>query len=757
MPSIGSCIGCNGWGPVDASGFCRLCSTHVANADTMQCKRCGTLAPLGKNLICASCAFSAKNPVSATASQGNQLFFTSWPFKRSEFQRSEEWTLENEQRRASRRFPARPPVPTREQLEDHLVRAFDSNQLSLFEAPTRKFTAHTAALLPDNFGPAWASEVVACAQEYSKSYSPGSDSSLRLIRLVRVVAAALAVDGLDECTFDYLRLCASKEAVAECFRAAGRMKEAGEPSERRGGLVAPRSTGTKIQGRTCVDCGNWGPWSVCERCRWWRRVATHVGDCLRCGSADVPLRWRTAGERWGDMPICRACDEHLTQFSDGDNVGEVQLRIDWRVVPQLLKRGYKNPGQKNGNNLSTKLIFVPIVDNELVQLEVEGKLDGHLSRSVLEFISEAKYVAESLEWTSDNVGQVIGNLRLLYFRAKEPHAVSKELVEEVVRSNRKSDIRRTVYLLNELGFLEKGQGRPLENDSSQWLWFRKRIEAHSVTVQNQILTWLESARGQGSRKRRVRSWERLRSFYYHMRPFLLRQDATRGTLTGAETYEIEQFVSEGVKSGQGMRSSGLRLLYASLKLEGMIDHNPAEGVPARYVRSTPNLADPERIANWFQKSTSTLHRAVVGLVALHALTVREVCEIRAEDLTLGSRLLTVRRVRRTRRILLDSVSMELILEWLEFRDEAFSGSSNPYLFVSNKTAFSTEVESMAPTSVGKIIARTGVNARKMREDRIMYEAASSRDPVVLMRLFGLSSATAMRYIASVEGRPNFFN
>jgi hypothetical protein len=49
-----------------------------------------------------------------------------------------------------------------------------------------------------------------------------------------------------------------------------------------------------------------------------------------------------------------------------------------------------------------------------------------------------------------------------------------------------------------------------------------------------------------------------------------------------------------------------------------------------------------------------------------------------------------------------------------------------------------------------VFERVGISARKLRGDRIYDEARHTVDPVHLMRLFGLSTTTAMKYITAAH-------
>ncbi len=48
--------------------------------------------------------------------------------------------------------------------------------------------------------------------------------------------------------------------------------------------------------------------------------------------------------------------------------------------------------------------------------------------------------------------------------------------------------------------------------------------------------------------------------------------------------------------------------------------------------------------------------------------------------------------------------------------------------------------------ISRCFARARITASQLREDRILDEARHTADPVRLMRLFGISDATAMKYV-----------
>jgi hypothetical protein len=95
------------------------------------------------------------------------------------------------------------------------------------------------------------------------------------------------------------------------------------------------------------------------------------------------------------------------------------------------------------------------------------------------------------------------------------------------------------------------------------------------------------------------------------------------------------------------------------------------------------------------------------------------------------------------------MTLELARSWAAERFRRWPRTPDPHLFVNRETA----VHGDAPVS--RMIFRTslkgtGLQAGKLRQDRILDEAHDGADPVRLMRVFGLSAITAMKYVAAAH-------
>ncbi|WP_231941162.1 hypothetical protein [Arthrobacter sp. U41] len=128
------------------------------------------------------------------------------------------------------------------------------------------------------------------------------------------------------------------------------------------------------------------------------------------------------------------------------------------------------------------------------------------------------------------------------------------------------------------------------------------------------------------------------------------------------------------------------------------------------------------------------------MVAFHALTKKQLSELRLTDisdghLVLGNRDIPLAAPVRTR-----------LAAWLDQRNRTWPGSANPHLLINRRTA-----PRLLPVS--RQFPWTGLTLRPqaLREDRILHEIhATGGDIRRICDLFGLSVEGATRYLNTVE-------
>lgn len=139
-------------------------------------------------------------------------------------------------------------------------------------------------------------------------------------------------------------------------------------------------------------------------------------------------------------------------------------------------------------------------------------------------------------------------------------------------------------------------------------------------------------------------------------------------------------------------------------------------------------------------------RFVVALVAVHAVGVGELIQLRLDDLELAHGRLTIRRDGGPRRIFLDELTHTLARAWLRERHRRWPVTTNPHLLVSQQTTADETDPPISRLVINLIFEDLGIRPSKLRQDRILDEARHTADPVHLMRVFGIGDATAMRYV-----------
>jgi integrase len=109
-----------------------------------------------------------------------------------------------------------------------------------------------------------------------------------------------------------------------------------------------------------------------------------------------------------------------------------------------------------------------------------------------------------------------------------------------------------------------------------------------------------------------------------------------------------------------------------------------------------------------------------------------------------------RRGRRNHIVYLDELTTELATAWLRERHRRRPRTANPHLLVSRVSAVDEAGPRMSTEVTKTVFERIGISASKLREDRIYDEARHTADPVHLMRVFGLSKTTAMKYVTAAH-------
>ncbi|MFF3642649.1 hypothetical protein [Streptomyces sp. NPDC002564] len=100
---------------------------------------------------------------------------------------------------------------------------------------------------------------------------------------------------------------------------------------------------------------------------------------------------------------------------------------------------------------------------------------------------------------------------------------------------------------------------------------------------------------------------------------------------------------------------------------------------------------------------------------------------------------------------LEELTHQLAVDWTAYRHQCWPASTNPHLLVSQVSAVDPDHPAVSMGLLSAALPR-GLTLSGLRQDRILNEASESADPLRLMRLFGVTGQTAMRYVTVAHPR-----
>ncbi|MET8623843.1 hypothetical protein ABZW30_08815 [Kitasatospora sp. NPDC004669] len=153
------------------------------------------------------------------------------------------------------------------------------------------------------------------------------------------------------------------------------------------------------------------------------------------------------------------------------------------------------------------------------------------------------------------------------------------------------------------------------------------------------------------------------------------------------------------------------------------------------------------LAGLLDHAATLFARLTVALAAVHAVPVTEIRDALTVDLNLARGTLELRRGLLRHTLYLEELTHRLAADWLTYRHRRWPASLNPHLLVSQKTALDPDLPAVNRNSL-RIGLPDGLTLEKLRQDRILDEAFATGDPLKLMRLFGITDVTAMRYVGA---------
>ncbi len=216
-----------------------------------------------------------------------------------------------------------------------------------------------------------------------------------------------------------------------------------------------------------------------------------------------------------------------------------------------------------------------------------------------------------------------------------------------------------------------------------------------------------------------------------------------------------EHVREALKALKGEEAKALatplRSLFRALKREKLIFRDPTRSIVLSGIRKLPVPLPDDHLHGVLDQLPGTRNQLSFVLAAVHALSTHDQRGLLLDDVDRSQGRLTVRRPGRLHHtVYLDDVTFRLLTRWLTERHRRWPTTTNPHLLVTALTATDDSHPQVNPQAITKALRRLGLQITRLRVDRILDEAKHTRDPLHLIRLFGLSPITAMKYLRAAH-------
>lgn len=718
--AVGECRVCHGWGPVGADGRCPPCKAWArTNSIIGQCNRCGFTETVNPHHVCRLC-YLVNNVDTRRDRQPfppAQLILILPGVGRPE--------------RHAFRHPRPPWVwssTTRPVDDESICPPLEPGQLMLLRPP-RRFSHSLGERIDGRWVPGF--EIVA-AEVKRRAREFGHDTIRRqgTRRIANLLLAAARADGLERVPRSWIRT-APRGTDAYAVLAPFGLVDAGP--ERFVNAV-PRS---------CPDCLSWGNEPVCAPCRSWR-LKHQAGRCAWCRREPI-----TIAERSG-ISLCRMCAvarQHRTD--NGDDPTPLQLTLGGVLGPR-----FSSKAEVNRRAMSAAPVRAPSehlvradqlhlfdCERDWSRLPADENLPALTDQSQA-LIEAMRVFARERQWDPATTTFSVRTLTVLLSWIGAEMPIRAADIRALRRTLDKGTGNRTLAFLAAHDLLV-----PDPTTTASERWVTTHVDQYPDHIATEVHAWVRAMRGLGRRRRKPRSWKLIQNHLYAVRPLLNTWSTQYRSLRDVTEDHIVNGVRQVTGSAARHRLAGLRSIFGILKSERILPSDPTRTVTNSHARPLPTPLRDDQLRGLIERAEDPRAQLIVALVAVHALNVEEIRALRTDSLDNRAGTLTVVRPRgRTRILYLDELTRALIVRWLRHRHAMWPASPNPHLLFSSHGAHAADTPPLAVLTITNTFRRLGLQSRRVRSDRILHEATTTEDPVLLVRLFGITVPTAMRYL-----------
>ncbi|MGW3983592.1 hypothetical protein [Streptomyces mirabilis] len=494
---------------------------------------------------------------------------------------------------------------------------------------------------------------------------------------------------------------------------------------------------------SCEHCLSWSGTTskLCSACKNWQRF-NEKGQCRRCHRT-LPL----------SLGRCRSCRiVQLEQsLADAPVPDQLWLGGDIDIYANKTGRDLNNARDRQAQQRRSERRYWPEHLIDPAQLELfpapERNWKAIQNPGLLKIGPQGQAIVEELDqlardqaWSSATRKKSLRTLRVLLAWLGTGAPVIERDVQSVGDLSPHYNTVRVAGFLQAKGMLVVDSQAIGTDEASVRRW----ISRAPAQFQGDLRTWIAVLRGGGKRPSPAMPWNTIRGYTLHVVAVL-----------GAWEHlaSLNEVTEQEVKAAAVNYSvfTSLRSLFRALRRERRIFRDPARNVHLTAPIRVPRPIPSDRLKGLLNQAGGAKDRLALVLMAVYAVRPKQVAEILLDDLDRSAGRLRIRRPNRLdHEICLDDFALQLVKDWMTERHRRWPLSTNPYLIVSPLTALHIDRPSVGISNFKSLRDRIGINFTQLRQDRLLDEAQETADPVRLMRLFGITSYTAIHYVRAAH-------
>ncbi|WP_143665528.1 hypothetical protein [Streptomyces sp. st115] len=494
---------------------------------------------------------------------------------------------------------------------------------------------------------------------------------------------------------------------------------------------------------SCEHCLSWSGTvaKLCSACKNWRR-SSERGVCRRCH--------RTLPLSFGRCRRCRVVELEQT-LADSPISDQLWFGGDIDLYVNKTGRDLNTARDRQAQERRGELRYWPqhLIDPAQLELFPAPERDWkvipnpgllRISETGRAIVSELDQLARDQAWSSATRKKSLRTLRVLLAWLGTGSPI---LERDVVGVGDLSPHYNTVRVA---GFLQTKGMLAFDSDAvgTHEASVRRWVDQAPAQFQADLHTWIAVLRGRGRRPSPPMRWGTIRGYALHVVSVLG---------TWEHLASLGEVTEQEVKTAAVNYSvfTSLRSMFRALRRERRIFRDPARNVHLTTPVRVPRPIPADRLKGLLNLAGGAKDRLALVLMAVYAVRPKQVAEILLDDLNRSTGRLRIRRPHRLDHVIcLDEFALRLVKEWLAERHHRWPLSTNPYLIVSPLTALHIDRPAVGISNFKSLRDRIGINFTQLRQDRFLDEARETADPVRLMRLFGITSYTAIHYVRTAH-------